>query len=167
MSSFSTLKLGMYSERSETNAQAEILEFPSERSSSDVKLDHFIVHDGEEIAGRHLILDLWGARRIDDLDHVELALRRAVEAAGATLLHIHLHHFTPNGGVSGVAVLAESHISIHTWPERDYAALDVFMCGDARPELTIPVFEQAFEPTRLEVGEYLRGRVGSCEGGGR
>ena len=57
-----------------------------------------------------------------------------MEAAGATLLHIHLHHFTPNGGVSGVAVLAESHISIHSWPEYGYAALDVFMCGDGRSE---------------------------------
>jgi S-adenosylmethionine decarboxylase proenzyme len=46
---------------------------------------------------------------------------------GATLLHIHLHHFEPNGGVSGVAVLAESHISIHSWPKRGYAALDIFM----------------------------------------
>ncbi len=78
--------------------------------------------------------------------------------AGATLLHIHLHHFTPNGGVSGVAVLAESHISIHTWPERDYAALDVFMCGDSQPEKAIPVLERAFEPDTVEVGEHLRGR---------
>jgi len=48
-------------------------------------------------------------------------MRDAVEAAGATLLHIHLHTFEPNGGVSGVAVLAESHISVHTWPEKGYA----------------------------------------------
>jgi S-adenosylmethionine decarboxylase len=51
-----------------------------------------------------------------------------VDAAQATLLHIHVHHFQPNG-ISGVAVLAESHISIHTWPEVGYAAMDVFMCG--------------------------------------
>ena len=56
----------------------------------------------------------------------------------ATLLHIHLHHFQPNG-VSGVAVLAESHISIHTWPDAHYAALDVFMCGSADPDACIPV----------------------------
>ena len=62
-------------------------------------------------------------------------------------------------GVSGVAVLAESHISIHTWPERDYAALDIFMCGDTQPEKAINVFEDAFETTNIEVTEYLRGKV--------
>jgi len=65
----------------------------------------------------HLLIDLYRASRLSDIDHIERTLRECVEAAGATLLHIHLHHFEPNGGVSGVAVLAESHISIHTWPE--------------------------------------------------
>jgi S-adenosylmethionine decarboxylase len=87
------------------------------------------------------------------------AERRAVEAAGATLLHIHLHHFTPNGGVSGVAVLAESHISVHTWPECDYAAFDIFMCGDARPELGAEVLRETFTPSRTEIVEHRRGVV--------
>ena len=77
----------------------------------------------------------------------------------ATLLHIHLHHFTPNGGVSGVAVLAESHISIHTWPEKNYAALDVFMCGDSEPYRAIDVLKKAFGPSNVEVGEHRRGKV--------
>jgi S-adenosylmethionine decarboxylase len=87
------------------------------------------------------------------------AMRDIVTACGATLLHIHLHHFSPSGGVSGVAVLAESHISVHTWPERDYAAFDVFMCGDAQPENAMPILKRAFLPHRLEVCEELRGRV--------
>ena len=78
--------------------------------------------------------------------------------AGATLLHIHLHHFEPNGGVSGVAVLAESHISIHTWPERGYAAIDVFMCGKAKPENCVPVLQEAFAARRADVNEILRGQ---------
>src|SRR5262249_47581249 len=57
-------------------------------------------------AGQHLLIDLFGARRLDDIEHVERTLKRCVEAAGATLLHIHLHHLTPQGGVTGVAVLA-------------------------------------------------------------
>ncbi len=73
------------------------------------------------------------------------------------MLHIHLHHFTPNGGVSGVAVLSESHISIHSWPEASYAALDVFMCGDAKPELAIPVLKEAFQARDVVVKEHLRG----------
>jgi S-adenosylmethionine decarboxylase len=124
---------------------------------SDAGKDHFVVRDGVAFAGTHLIIDLWEASRLDEIDHIERTLKEAVEAAGATLLHIHLHHFTPNGGVSGVAVLAESHISIHTWPERSYAALDVFMCGDARPHETLKVLRRAFEPGQVGLGEYRRG----------
>ncbi len=120
--------------------------------------DYFIERDGVRYAGIHLIIDLLGARRIDDLDHVEATLRRCVEVAGATLLHIHLHRFSPHGGISGVAVLAESHISIHTWPERDYAALDIFMCGETTPHKAIEVMREAFQPARMEVSEHLRGK---------
>lgn len=122
--------------------------------------DHFVFRDGQEFAGTHLILDLWGARRLDDIEFIERAMRRAVTAAGATLLHIHLHHFGAGGGVSGVAVLAESHLSVHTWPERDFAAFDVFMCGDAKPEKAIEALEQAFRPERSEL---LEARRGLCE----
>ncbi len=121
--------------------------------------DHFIQRNGVEFAGTHLLLDLWGASHLDDIARMEQAMRDIVEKCGATLLHIHLHHFSPSGGISGVAVLAESHISVHTWPERDYAAFDVFMCGDAQPENAIPVLKRAFFPHRLEVCEELRGRV--------
>ena len=118
--------------------------------------DYFIERDGHRYAGTHLIIDLFGATRLDDLKHIKETLNRCVEVAGATLLHIHLHHFTPNGGVSGVAVLAESHISIHSWPEAGYAALDVFMCGNARPHSTVEVLEAAFKPTKTVVKEHLR-----------
>ena len=128
-------------------------------SQSDDNLDHFIVRDGMAYAGTHLIIDLWGASHLDDIPRMEQAFLDCVRECGATLLHIHMHHFTPIGGVSGVAVLAESHISVHTWPERDYAAFDVFMCGDARPELAIPVLQRAFRPKRIEVSENLRGRM--------
>lgn len=119
--------------------------------------DFFIERDGVRYAGNHLIIDLFGAKRLDDLKHIERTLKRCVEVAGATLLHIHLHHFTPNGGVSGVAVLSESHISIHSWPEADYAALDIFMCGEARPELAVPVLREAFTARDVVVKTHLRG----------
>jgi len=122
------------------------------------RLDHLNIRNGVLCAGAHLIIDLFEAERLDDLPYVEETLKKCVEAAGATLLHIHLHHFEPNGGVSGVAVLAESHISIHSWPEVGYAALDVFMCGDAKPEDTVPVLREAFKPARIAVSELLRGR---------
>jgi len=118
---------------------------------------HFAVRNGVRCAGVHLIVALHGAKGLDDIDLIETALRRCVDAAGATLLHIHLHHFQPNG-VSGVAVLAESHISIHTWPDTGYAALDVFMCGKAEPDKCIPVLREAFSPKRVGVNELLRGQ---------
>jgi S-adenosylmethionine decarboxylase len=120
--------------------------------------DHFAVRNGVRCAGVHLIIDLHGAKRLDDIEHIETTLRRCVEAARATLLHIHLHHFQPSG-VSGVAVLAESHISIHTWPEAGYAALDVFMCGSADPDKCIPVLREAFSAKSVGVNELLRGQV--------
>ena len=119
--------------------------------------DHFITRDGVTFAGHHLIIDLWEAEGLDDHARIEKAMRDAVDAAGATLLHIHLHTFEPNGGISGVAVLAESHISVHTWPEKGYAAFDVFMCGDAEPRKAMDVFKAAFNPGRIVVGEHKRG----------
>ena len=119
--------------------------------------DHFAIRNGVRCAGVHLIVDLHGAKRLNDIDHIEATLRRCIEASRATLLHIHLHHFQPSG-VSGVAVLAESHISIHTWPEAGYAALDIFMCGSAEPDNCIPVLREAFSAKRVDVNEILRGQ---------
>ena len=125
--------------------------------AQDERADHFALRNGVRCAGVHLIVDLHGAKGLDDIDLIEATLRRCVDAAGATLLHIHLHHFQPNG-VSGVAVLAESHISIHTWPELGYAALDVFMCGKANPDACIQILRDAFKATRVDVDEILRGQ---------
>ena len=124
---------------------------------ADERDDHFVVRNGVRCAGVHLIIDVYDADHLDDIDHIETTLRHCVDAAGATLLHIHLHHFQPNG-VSGVAVLAESHISIHTWPEAGYAALDVFMCGKADPDKCVPVLREAFGAKRIAVSELLRGQ---------
>ena len=120
-------------------------------------LDHFVERDGMRFAGTHLIVDLWRASRLDDLQTVDAALREASQAAGATLLNIDLHSFEPSGGITGVAILAESHISIHTWPEREYAAIDVFMCGDAEPHKAIEVLRRAFRPDHLTISEHKRG----------
>jgi S-adenosylmethionine decarboxylase len=150
----SLFQLGMDLTRSST-AQKEDHGRSAPVAHEDRK-DYFIERDGVRFAGTHLIIDLFGARRLDDLKHIKETLKRCVEVAGATLLHIHLHHFTPNGGVSGVAVLAESHISIHSWPEVGYAALDVFMCGDANPHATVDVLKAAFRPNDVVVKEHLR-----------
>jgi S-adenosylmethionine decarboxylase len=125
----------------------------------DAAKDYWITRDGVTYAGRHLTIDLWEATGLDDEARIQQAFHDAIKAAGATLLHIHTHVFTPNGGVSGVAVLSESHISVHTWPEKGFAAFDVFMCGDAQPELAVPVLKAAFKPKRVVVEEIKRGVV--------
>ena len=107
-------------------------------------------------AGTHLIIDLNDGRGLDDLLRVETAMRRAVEAAGAHLLDLHLHHFSPQG-ITGVALLAESHITVHTWPEIGYAAFDAFMCGEADVRAVVEVFSQAFETGNLTVRAIQRG----------
>ena len=119
--------------------------------------DHFITRDGLTYAGSHLIVDLWEAHGLDDRARIEQAFLDAVAAAGATLLHMHLHTFEEGGGISGVAVLAESHISVHTWPEKGYAAFDVFMCGSSEPRKAVAVLKEAFRPGRIVIGEHKRG----------
>ncbi|MBP0049020.1 adenosylmethionine decarboxylase [Marinobacterium sp. AK62] len=148
------------SEVIDQEAAGSVADWPAYTQGEDEeRLDFFIERDGHRYAGTHLIIDLRGASRLDDLEVMEKALRDSIKAAKATLLHIHLHHFTPNGGISGVAVLAESHISVHTWPERNFAAFDVFMCGESEPVKAIPVLEEAFAPTQVDVEEILRGKV--------
>ncbi len=119
--------------------------------------DHYVTRDGERYAGHHLLIDLWGAARLADKPHVERTLRAASAAAGATVLGIDLHQFGGNGGVSGVAILAESHISIHTWPETGFAAIDVFLCGDTDPDKAASVLVAAFSPTRTAISAHKRG----------
>ena len=121
------------------------------------KKDFFSVRNVIKCAGIHLIIDLYGAERLNDIDYIEATLRKCIEKANATLLNMHLHPFEPNG-VSGVAVLAESHISVHTWPESNYAAFDVFMCGNTTPEVCVEIMREAFKPNHISVSEHLRGQ---------
>jgi S-adenosylmethionine decarboxylase len=81
--------------------------------------------------GLHLIADLEGGTGLGDLALIERALRAGAAAANAHVLGVHLHHFGAAQGVTGVALLAESHISIHTWPETGDTAVDLFICGHA------------------------------------
>ena len=128
-------------------------------SNNQVQLssDALMTRDGETFAGMHVIVDLYGAKDLDNIDLIESVIRECVTECGANLLHIHLHHFTPNDGVTGVAVLSESHISVHTWPERKFAAFDIFMCGESQPEKAIDILQKRFQSESSEIKLFRRG----------
>jgi len=110
-------------------------------------------------AGIHLLADFHGvdASLLTDPARIDALLRAGAEAAGARILHSHFHTFGEALGVTGVVLLAESHISIHTWPECGFAAADIFMCGVARPQLALDVIERALRPESRVVQTIERG----------
>lgn len=117
--------------------------------------------------GQHITVDIFEASNLVGEQHIENMMIDCANAAKATILKTHLHPFETNGGVSGMIILAESHISIHTWPEYHFAAMDIFMCGDANPELCLSVIEQCFKPKKMVINTLTRGgnvnRLGQFE----
>ena len=113
--------------------------------------------------GHHVLLDLYGVEPapLADLALIEATLTEAAQRAGACVLGTQLHPFGPGQGVTGVLLLAESHISIHTWPEHGYAAVDVFMCGDAEAMAAASLIGERLRAERIEVRECLRGTAGA------
>lgn len=110
-------------------------------------------------AGTHLLADLYGVvpSLLTDCEAIDALLRAGAVQAGARILHSHFHSFGPQQGVTGVLLLAESHISIHTWPEFGFAAADIFMCGDAQPKLALDVIAHALAPSSSIVQTIARG----------
>jgi S-adenosylmethionine decarboxylase len=111
-----------------------------------------------DTVGKHCILELYDCNheRLDDEAFLRGAITDAAKQAGATLLHLVTHHFDPQG-VTGLALLAESHISIHTWPESGYAAVDVFTCGDhTMPERACQVLVEALAAGHHKLTSFRR-----------
>jgi len=107
--------------------------------------------------GQHTICEFWGATNLDSPEITERAFREAVAAGKATLVQLVVHQFAPQG-VSAVAVIAESHLSIHTWPELGYAAIDYFTCGDhVDVDAIFEVLTAAYEPTDVVRHQMIRG----------
>lgn len=109
--------------------------------------------------GVHYLLELFDCpfEKLDDASFVTSTLQRAAEVARSTLLEEVSHRFSPQG-VTALALLAESHISIHTWPENRYAAADIFTCGEtADPEKACELLVEAFEAQEHAVMRVTRG----------
>ena len=107
--------------------------------------------------GKHLILDLYQAIHLDDKGVIEQALMDAAQTCNATVLQKNFHSFGEEQGITGMLLLAESHISIHTWPESHFAAVDIFMCGNCDPSLAIKPLKKHLCPQHIEVRELDRG----------
>ena len=111
--------------------------------------------------GRHIILEMWrcSGLSLNSLETAEQALREMVAALDVNLLDLKVYPFTPVG-VTGIAIVSESHLVIHTWPEHGYAAVDIFTCGAPRdPQAAIGVLRHHFQPERVQVMEINRGQL--------
>ncbi len=111
--------------------------------------------------GKHLLLELKNCNKelLDDLDFLKACLNDAAVQSGATVVGESFYHFPPHG-VSGILNIAESHISIHTWPEYGYAAVDVFTCGDdVKPEEAARLITQRLEAKKCSSIELQRGTL--------
>lgn len=109
--------------------------------------------------GRHLIADLSGcpASCLADPDLIAAAMLAAARAGQAQVLQQHFHHFGPKQGVTGMLLLMESHISIHTWPEHGYAAVDLFMCGAANAAAALAVLQVQLQAGMVREQVIMRG----------
>jgi S-adenosylmethionine decarboxylase len=110
--------------------------------------------------GRHLVVDVWGevgSMPFWDMDGAAEALKRAAVEAGATVITERWHHFGEGHGYTGVIVLAESHISVHTWPERGAALIDAFMCGDCDPRDCLDTINRFYKSQKSDVTFLERG----------
>jgi S-adenosylmethionine decarboxylase len=108
--------------------------------------------------GRHLLAEYYDCdpRVLDDERRVQRAIRAATRAAGATVVAEAYHHFAPHG-VSASILIAESHLSLHTWPEAGYAAADLFTCGELDPTPGVAVLATALGARRVRTVEIVRG----------
>jgi S-adenosylmethionine decarboxylase len=109
--------------------------------------------------GRHIILEMWGCQNLESVETAERALREMVVALDVHLLDLRVYPFSPVG-VTGMAIVSESHLVIHTWPEYGYAAVDVFTCGSPRdPQDAVGVLRRLYKPERIGVMEINRGQL--------
>jgi S-adenosylmethionine decarboxylase proenzyme len=112
--------------------------------------------------GKHWLVDFHGCdpERLRFVGPTREAFLQAAREARATLVGEAFHQFEPEG-VSGVLLIAESHLSVHTWPEHGFAAVDVFTCGEEMDaEVAVKALERAFRAQRTEVRVFTRGSLG-------
>jgi S-adenosylmethionine decarboxylase len=118
---------------------------------------HLLKGDGYVYAGNHAVFDFWGSKEICNNTLIVEACERSVVEAGATILHSHFHSFGDGCGITGVIVLSESHLSLHTWPEINLMTFDIYMCGEARPLEALEYLKKALGPEKITMTLLKRG----------
>ncbi len=112
--------------------------------------------------GKHYLIDLRDCdpEIIKSVDPTREIVLRSAKECGATILDDYFHQFQPMG-VSGVVLIAESHISVHTWPENGFAAADIFTCGEMKPQVAIDIMREGFraKETTMKVKVVVRGQL--------
>ena len=113
------------------------------------------------LVGQHCLIDAYAVDEAwsKDAVQIEALLRKVAKAAQATIINSHFHTFGEGGGVTGVLLLAESHISIHTWPENAYIAVDIFMCGQHHIQAALEAFKSLLPSTHINVRIFSRGEA--------
>ena len=115
----------------------------------------------KKVLGRQILLEFYGCRRecLNDAESIKTAMLEAASRARATVIQATFNRFSPHG-VSGVVVIAESHLAIHTWPEHGYAAIDIFTCGSkVLPEVAYQYLVKALAPRETSRQDIDRGTV--------
>jgi len=113
----------------------------------------------KEYAGIHLVADFWFGKIIEDEKKIKKFLIGAAKEAKNTPLEIVIHKFNPQG-MTGILLLAESHIALHSWPEFNYLAIDIFTCGQkAMPEKALNYLKKVFKPKKIEIRKIKRGKL--------
>ena len=128
----------------------------TKRSTRWIKLKPIRV---SKYAGVHLLADFWYGKIIEKEKEIKQILIGAVKKANCLPLEIAIHKFEPQG-ITGVILLEESHISIHTWPEKNFVAVDIYTCGDkAMPEMALDFLKKEFQPQKIKIKRVQRGII--------
>ena len=118
-----------------------------------------LIEKSKKYAGILLVADFWSGKIIEEPKKIKRILIEAAKKSGSQPLEVTIHKFSPQG-ITGVVLLAESHITIHTWPEINYLAIDIFTCGEkVMPHKALNYLKKEFQPKRVEIREIKRGAL--------
>lgn len=119
---------------------------------------YYIEAEEKKYAGVHILIDMWYQSE-PSIDTVKFFIEKILLVSGSKLIEIMSHEFNAHGGISVLALLSQSHISFHSWPEYNYAAIDIFLCGNIFNDELAAIIEKVFLPQKTEINLHYRGII--------